>query len=148
MAVTINPGARQTKVGTFDAVENLLYSTSTVRQRISPYLAITTIAASTATADNTRGLFTIPGSTSTEPPEEGMEKIVKMLGTGPGANVVFESLATGFSWGPFSTSSDDQRIAAPTGAFVLSTRGHYVWAKFCEGQWQILSGHATLSTGT
>ncbi|MEG7628345.1 hypothetical protein, partial [Listeria monocytogenes] len=65
MAVTLNSGDRQTKAGTFDAVQTLLASTATSRQRINPYIPVTTIAGSTATSGpNLNNLFTVPGATA------------------------------------------------------------------------------------
>jgi len=149
MTVSINSGDRQTKSGTFDAVETLLAATSTTRQRISPYVPITTIAGSTATSGvGTAHLFTLPGATATEPPVEGMDKFIKRLATGPAVSVAVESMATGFSFGPFSTSSDDQRLAAPTGAFVLSAKGDYLWLKYLDAEWWLVAGKATLGVST
>ena len=149
MAVTLSSGDRAVTAGTFGAVEDLLHSTSTARQRISPHFPVTTIAGGTATSGpNLNGLFTLPGSTSTNPPVEGMEKTIVMLATGPAEFIVVESLATGQSWGVFSTSSDDQRLLAPTGAFVFTTVQHYLWLKFVNAQWRLLSGFASVGTGT
>lgn len=149
MTVSILSGDRQVKAGTFDAVENLSHSTATARQRISTVVPITTISGGTATSGpNVNGLFTLPGATATEPPVEGMQKIIMMLATGPAESIAVESMATGFSWGPFSTSSDDQRLAAPTGAFVFTIKGHYLAFRYINAQWWLEAGYATLGTVT
>ena len=149
MAVTINIGDRQTSAGTFGAVESLLSSTATARQVVSPVIPITQIAGSTATAGpNLNNLFTLQGATATNPPVEGMEKIIKMTSTGPTALLVVESLATGPLWNYLTTSSDDQRLTAPTGAFVFNSKVSGLWLKFLDQQWQVLGGNATIATGT
>ena len=149
MAVTLNSGDRMVTAGTFGAVESLTVATSTTRQRISPHIPVTTIAGSTATSDpNDTALFTLPGATATDPPVEGMMKVIKMTSTGPAAFVVVENLATGRLWNLLTTSSDDQTLTAPTGAFVGSDKTFGLWLMFLDAQWQVLGGKATIGTGT
>ena len=149
MAVTLNSYDRQVRAGTFGAIQELTVSTATTRQRISPHISITTIAGVTATSGpNLNALFTLPGATATDPPVEGMQKIIKMTGTGPSISVIVESLATGRLWGLFSTSSDDQHFTAPTGAFAGIDKTFGLHLLFLDTQWQVLGGKATISTGS
>ena len=152
MAVLLNTGDRQTKAGTFDAVQTLSASTATTRQRINPYIPVTTIAGSTSTSGpNLNNLFTVPGATATEPPVEGMMKVIKSLGTGPAAFIVFETLATGRIPGlGFLASATvfDNAYVTATGAFVFTDSTHYLWAMFLNQQWHVVGGLATFGTGT
>lgn len=151
MAVLINTGDRQVKFGTFDTVENLIQSTATARQTISPHHPITTLSGGTATGF-TIDQYTVRGTgTATGAPAvEGVRKYIYMLGTGE-AKVVFESLATQRIQGTgflASATVFDNFFVTATGAFVLSSKGQYLEAVFMNQQWNIVNGIATFATAS
>jgi len=156
MTVTLNSQDRAVFAGTFGAVDAISGGTATAIQSPNVGISITTLAGSTATTSFGQHKIVLTGasgaiggsSATTIIPVEGMEKLICMLATGPGWKVAIESLATGFLDGFFTTSSDDQTHYTPTGAFVMTTRDHFLQLKYFNERWHVLAGQATIATTT
>ena len=159
MTVTINSSDRQTVAGTFGAVETITVSTATVRNRLSVNVAISAFNASTATSGVlTTSNYYLPGATGGDngvAPVEGMEKWLKMTGTGPAVGIGVESLATTIHYGGITTSSDDQRLISAgtglygaTGVFVFTIKNNALYLKYMDAQWWVMGGYCALATAT
>lgn len=160
MTVTISGSDRNTTAGTFGAVETVTVSTATTRVRLSPNIPVTAFSPSTATSGPMQtSLYYLPGATGGDngiAPVEGMEKWIKMTGTGPAISIGVESLATTIHYGNLTTSSDDQRLITAgtglygaTGTFIFSAiKNNALCLKYMDAQWWFMMGYASLSTGT
>lgn len=159
MAVTLNPGDRQVKAGTFDAVENLSNSTATTKQNVSLAHAISTIAGGTATGFGVNRFIVHATGTGTAtgalggPAVEGLRKTIFMLATGE-AKVQFDSMSALRVHGipEMGTGTATQvgiySAASATGCFVLTAAGQYIEGVFINQKWNIVSGIATYATAT
>jgi hypothetical protein len=160
MTINITGADRVVTGPTFNAVETITVSTSSGRIQLSVAHLVTQFLSSTATSGpNVTSIYFLPGATGGNNgivPVEGMEKWLKMTGTGPNISIGVESLATTIHYGSLTTSSDDQRFISAgtglygaTGVFAFSSiKNNALWLKYMDAQWWVMGGYCTEATGT
>ena len=148
MAIGTTTGGERLKfAGTFQSVESMTQSTSTVPQALSLNTDVSILGAGTATGTSARNIYTLGTGV------EGQEKTIYMTATGEASVVFTQPAGRLHNYFEFSTTTVGPATvlsaASATGQYVLQAADDFVLVKWLNDAWQVMAfSGATLGTTT